>query len=343
MLIEKSKMQCVYCLRTKSENDYQKREHVIPQCFGKFSPDNLILYETVCDDCNQYFGEKIELYFGRDSFEGIERLKHGIKPQKPLKHPRRVKSKIYEGEWKGVIVRERYQDQSKGIGLEKVIQAGFYNKYTHGYDYFEPNDIPSAEELQKYGYDIKNKTVWLIAEEGNELTSLITLLKKKGIKVSSSDKLIKKDRIGERFKIQTELTIDRIILRGLSKIAFNYLCYIAGKEFLLNNDFNEIRQFIRYGEGKSERFVKVNVPPILYDDQQFEKFRIKVTEGHLIIAGWKSLNLFSKVSLFNSNTFLIKLCQSFSGIWRPIKSGHHFDVNSKKVSRLGSISKKIMH
>jgi len=342
MLIEKIEMKCVYCSKTKSINDYQKREHVIPQCFGKFFPDNLILSETVCDDCNQYFGEKIELYFGRDSFEGIERLRHGIKPKKTLKHPRRVKSKIYEGEWKGVIVRERYQDQANGIGLEKVLQAGFYNKYTDGYDYFEPKDIPSAEELQKSGYDIKTKTVWLIAEEGKELNSLIDLLNKKGIKVSSSDKLSKKDRIGERFKVQTELTIDRIIFRGLSKIAFNYLCYIAGKEFLLNDDFNEIRQFIRYGEGKSDKFVEVNVPPILFDDQQLEKFRIKVTEGHLIIAGWKGMNLFSKVSLFNSNTFLANLCQSFKGIWRPIKSGHHFDVVSKKVSRLGSISKRFM-
>ena len=160
-------MQCIYCKKAKDKNYFTNREHVIPQCFGKFYPDNLILYETVCDECNQYFGEKIELFLGRDSFEGIERLRHGIKPKKPLEHPRRVKSKICEGESKGVIIRERYQGHSKGIGIEKVIQAGFYNKYTDGYDYFEPNDIPSSDELQESGYDIKNKTVWLIAEEGN--------------------------------------------------------------------------------------------------------------------------------------------------------------------------------
>ena len=335
-------MKCIYCLETKTKSSYQKREHVIPQCFGKFTPDNIILYDHVCDDCNKYFGEKIELFLGRDSLEGIERLRHRIKPKKQLKNRRRVKSKICEGEWKGVIVTERYQDQSKQIGLEKVVQAGFYNKFKHEYDYFEPKDIPTADELQRNGYDTKSKTVWLIAEEGDELDSLNDLLNKKGVKVNSSDKLIKQDRIGERFKIQTKLIIDRVIFRGLSKIAFNYLSYVAGKELLLQDDFNDIRRFIRYDEGKSDRFLGVNVPPILYDDQKLEKFGVKVTEGHLIIVGWKGLNLFSKVSLFNTSTYLINLCQTFSGIWRPIKSGHHFDVNSKKVSKLGSISREFM-
>ncbi len=157
-------MKCIYCLETKSKNSYKKREHVIPQCFGKFSPDNMILYESVCDDCNQYFGNKIELFFGRDSLEGIERLRHGIKPRKPLKNPRRVQSKICEGEWKGVIVRERYKDQSNEIGLEKVVQAGFYNKFKFGYDYFEPKDIPSGDELQRNGYAYAyNNLAWIMA------------------------------------------------------------------------------------------------------------------------------------------------------------------------------------
>lgn len=335
-------MRCIYCLEEKTKNSYKKREHVIPQCFGKFSPDNIILYETVCDECNQYFGEKIELFFGKDSFEGIERLRHGIKPKKLLKNRRRVKSKICEGEWKGVIVVERYQDESDEIGLEKVVQAGFYNKYKHEYDYFEPKDIPSAEELQRNGYDVKGKTVWLIAEEGDELDSLISLLKQKGVNVRSRSEFVKKDRIGEWFKIETNLTIDRVIFRGLSKIAFNYLAYVAGKEILIKDEFDDIRKFIRYDEGQSDRFVDFNVPPILYDDQRLDKFRIKVTEGHLIIVGWKGLSLFSKVSLFNTSTYLIKLCHHFKGIWRPIKSGHHFDVKSKKVSKPGSISKDII-
>jgi len=332
-------MKCIYCLEAKKEEYFTNREHVIPQCFGKFAPDNLILYQTVCDECNQYFGEKIELFLGRDSLEGIERLRHGIKAKKALRNRRRVKSKVYEGEWKGVIVTEKAQKNSNEIGLEMVLQAGFYNKFKHEYDYFEPEDIPRADDLLKNGYDFKNKMVWMIAKEGSELDSLVELLNKKGVQVKSNNHLVRQTKEGEKVTVESNLVIDRVIFRGLSKIAFNYLALIAGKDLVLDSAFDQIRRFIRNDEGKSENFVAVNVPPILYEDQRLEKFRAKVTQGHLIIVGWKEPDLFSKVSLFNTTTYLIKLCQRFSGIWRPIKAGHHFNIKNRRVERLGSISK----
>ncbi len=335
-------MKCIYCLEIKSKEDYRKREHVIPQCFGKFTPDNLILYETVCDDCNQYFGESIELFFGRDSFEGIERLRHGIRPKKPLKNRRRIKSEVYEGEWKGVIVTEVAQENSREIGLKMAAQAGFYNKYKHGYDYFEPEDIPDADSLRRNGYELQSKIVWMIAEEGDKLDSLVELLNKKGIRVSANCHLIKEAEIGEQVIVQTNLVIDRIILRGFSKIAFNYLSFIAGRDLLFSDDFDDIRRFVRYDEGESDDFITVNASPILYEDQMLDRFRVKVTEGHLIILGWKNTDLLSKVSLFNTSTYLIKLCTMFSGIWRPVKSGHHFNLENRSVEELRSISKRVL-
>ena len=109
-------MICIYCLQDKSLSEFQKREHVLPQCFGTFTPDNLILKEIVCDDCNQYFGDKLELYLGRDSIWGIERYRHGIKPTKKYKH-QRMKFKVLEGALKGVIVSPLYSDKGEGIDL----------------------------------------------------------------------------------------------------------------------------------------------------------------------------------------------------------------------------------
>lgn len=60
-------MKCIYCLEDKPISEYRKREHVIPQCFGNFMPNNLILHKTVCDNCNQYFGDIIELNLGKDT------------------------------------------------------------------------------------------------------------------------------------------------------------------------------------------------------------------------------------------------------------------------------------
>jgi len=131
-------------------------------------------------------------------------------------------------------------------------------------------------------------------------------------------------------------------MRGFCKIAFNYLAYVAGIGFILSPEFNPIRNFIRRGEGESDRFFEVNLPPILREDQQLEKFGAKATEGHLIIVEWHGRDVVSKVSLFNTSTFGILLCKDFQGIWRPIKSGHHFDVEKREVTRLKSFPRDLM-
>ena len=310
------------------------------QCLGRFSPDNLILYWSVCDDCNQYFGDKLELFLGRDSYESIERRKHGIEPKKSLKNKRRVKSKIIDGEWKGTIVEDTKADEPGQIGIRHLIQAGFYNKYTDEYVYYEPKDIPTGDQLEKEGFDLK-KNIWMIADE-SELPELIEVLIKKGINISPEDDLTQPSHLLGTVLVESEVTIDRTISRALSKIAFNYLAYIAGSGVLLRDDFNDIRQFIRFGVGDLNKFFAANVSPILYEDQKLKQFNTKITQGHLINVGWRKDSIVSQISPFNSNTYAVILCPSYKGIWFPIKSGHHFDIKTKKVSQLFSVSKKIL-
>ena len=334
-------MQCIYCNEDKSKSFYEKREHVIPQAFGRFT-NNPILKKCVCDECNQFFGDKIELFLGRDTFESIERLRHGMNPKEPLRNRRRIKSKIRSGPWKGVIVKDMYLAETGCIAIEKAIQAGFYHSERGEYDFFELNYIPTGKELNERGYAIKNAQIWLIAEDGEEIDKLISKLNKQGINVKSKTDLIKQEPPRSIVPVETEITIDRTIMRGFCKIAFNYLAFVAGSDFVLLPYFDDVRRFIRFGEGDSNRFFGVNLPPILYDDQQLDKIGAKVTEGHLIIVGWSGLRLVSKLSLFNTQTFGINLCKDFKGIWRPIKSGHHFDLETKEVTRLVSIPKHLI-
>ena len=333
-------MKCIYCLQDKPKNEFKKREHVIPQCLGRFSPDNLILYKCVCDSCNQYFGDKLELFLGRDSYESIERKRHGIEPKKPLKNKRRVKSKIIDGEWKGVIVEDAKADEPGEIGIKNSIQAGFYNKFTNEYIYYEPKDIPSAAQLVKEGYDLK-KTIWMFADE-SELPQLIETLKSKGIKISTKNDFIQPSPPVGSVLVESEVTIDRTISRALSKIAFNYLAYIAGSKIVLRDEFNGIRQFIRFGEGDLKKYFAVNVSPILHDDQKIQKFKAKITQGHLVNVEWRKRAIVSKVSPFNSYTYAVLLCSNYNGIWFPIKSGHHFDIETREVTKLLSVSKSIL-
>lgn len=335
-------MKCVYCKEDKPFSKYQNREHVIPQGFGKVATNNLILRNIVCDDCNTYFGEKIELFLCKDSFEGIERLRHGVKPKKSLKNSRRIKSKVHSGQLKGLIVKEKKLGENDRIDVEKELQAGFYNTLRRVYDYFEPNDIPTAEELCLKGYDLKTKKIEIIAEEGREYNFIVQHLASLGIKLKLDEMTTAKDISAENIEIESDILLDKTIMRGLCKIAFNYFAFTVNKPFVLNKAFDPIRRFIRFGEGKGDDFLGVNLPPILYYDQKLEKYGAKVTEGHLIILGWNGNRLVSKLSLFNSLTYGVEFCKNFDGVWLPINSGHHFNLKTKEISKLLSLSKQML-
>jgi hypothetical protein len=334
-------MKCIYCLQDKSKSSFQKREHVIPQFFGRFTPDNLILRELVCDECNQFFGDKIELFWGRDSLESILRLKHGLRPKDSLKNRKRVRSKIHEGDFKGAIVREKLDEFGK-IGAELSIQAGFFHKDRKEYDYFEIGNIPFSDELVERGYEIKNCTILLIGYN-EEIKLLEKELNEKGIPIKGDSKLLKKPEPSGMIQIESEATLDRVIMRGICKIAFNYLAYHTSNRFVLKNIFNGIRNYIRYDNGDSEVYLSVNQPPILHADRRLEKIGKKVTEGHLIVLGWKNgRTIISKLSFFNAHTYGITLCNDYDGLWIPFKSGHHFDIRTKEVSKLFAISNALI-
>jgi hypothetical protein len=334
-------LRCIYCLEERPRSSFRRKEHVIPRAFGKFV-NNLVLKDSVCDDCNQFFGNEIELYLGRDTFESIERLRHSINPKEPLRERKRIKSKIRNGVLKGVIVRERGLGKSGRIDVVRVVQAGFYHTQRDEYEFFEPKDIQSVKEMEERGYTIKNKQILLIAKEGEEVEKLIDKLNALGFSLKSETVLVEEEPPEATVSIETDITLDKTIMRGFCKIAFNYLAYVAGTGFVLYDDLNPIRTFIRKGEGESDRFISVNLRPILHEDQWLEKTGAKVTQGHLINVKWIGRNVVSKVSLFNTHTFGILLCKDYQGIWRPIKSGHHFDVEKKEVTRLLSISKALV-
>ncbi|MBI3305415.1 hypothetical protein HYZ80_03795 [Candidatus Parcubacteria bacterium] len=80
----------------------------MPQSFGRFQ-DNFTLNgqdhpHIVCDCCNQYFGDNLEINLARDTFEGIYRYEIGVKKPEEFKSAgkrSRLKIEVAEGEFKG--------------------------------------------------------------------------------------------------------------------------------------------------------------------------------------------------------------------------------------------------
>ena len=90
-------MKCIYCLEEKPSDYFKKTEHVLPQSFGRFK-NNFTLNKVVCDDCNKYFGDHLEISLGRDTFEGMSRFEHKIKKPKDFKSPGKKRQAHYQSE-----------------------------------------------------------------------------------------------------------------------------------------------------------------------------------------------------------------------------------------------------
>ena len=68
---------CIYCQRADPPCGFT-REHVLLAAFGFFR-DAPTLPNSVCAECNQYFGDHLDRLLARDSAEAVLRLHHGIK------------------------------------------------------------------------------------------------------------------------------------------------------------------------------------------------------------------------------------------------------------------------
>jgi hypothetical protein len=337
-------IKCIYCLKEKKSDEFRKREHIMPQMFGRFK-NNLILRAFVCDNCNQYFGDNLELILGRDTLEGILiRCKYGMKKDILPKKYERLKFKIISGKHKGKIVRPVFAKNIGDLQLEEVLQVGIYNRDKQAYDYFEPENIPHSKQLKERGYI--GAKINLIVSSDEEMNYLMDFLKKKGLHIKWADGMNSSNNIEKIEKVEARGTIkiDSIIYRAISKIAFNYLAYNTDKEFVLKKDFNGIRNFIRYGKGDPEDYFGVNETSILYEDSILEKYckGKKITNGHLIILERRGFKIISKISIFNLTTYLITLCANINGILRLLNCGHHYDINSKEVNSLISVNPKLI-
>ena len=146
---------------------------------------------------------------------------------------------------------------------------------------------------------------------------------------------------GGNISVEVGFTINKGIRRCMAKYAFNYLAFVCGTAFVLEEDFDIVRRFIRCGNMPSYPIVVEQLGPILRDDSQGRR----QTSGHLMTLDWAAsgFDLVGQVSLFNSITYSISLTRGYSGlIWRPIRSGLHFDIRKNRVEPLTSISQALL-
>ena len=321
---------CIYCMR-KLDADEFKTEHVIPQAFGKFEA-NLTLNESVCGECNQYFGDKLELIFARDSFEAYDRVRHGLKLPAELHdllHERLTFALADEGKWTGF--RLMLRDDAGTVVVGPVPQVRFCSSQGNEQIFVTELELENPDESLLKKIDLNGEIAIFSPSESVE-GNLIEALTRMGVefKKEGNAPFPKIDETDIEVEVQTK--IDQIVKRCVAKIAFNYLTYTSGAAFVHGDNFNVVRSFIREGQVPDYLLVRVTDDPILSDDQR----HYRQTDGHLVTVNWtpEKQHVIAQVSLFNRITYHVSLARGFSGFWREIRSGHLFDIGSRSISGL---------
>lgn len=332
MLIRVATMpRCIYCLEDKPKDRFRKTEHVLPQSFGTFE-SNLTLRGVVCDECNQYFGDHLELALARDTFEGHSRFIYGVKdPEefRPFGRRSRIIIRIKEGPFKGAYAYREYSAEAAQVVLQPLPQVGFLMAPSQKYEYFLLDEIPNEQQLRERGFESQHeRAICGIAVDEEPLRERLA---EKGIQFRYRAEIVP-PRQSQSLLCEVEGTIDQNIFRAIAKIAFNYLLYWQGLDFLFESPFNTARRYIRYGETPGYKMIAIRDEAILADEPIVGERRL----GHLITTSWAQdgVSVLGQVSIFNWVTYCVSLLRDYTSTCRDIRRGHFFDVSTRKILEL---------
>ncbi len=323
-------MRCIYCLEDKPGESFAKAEHIIPQSFGSFQ-NNFTLHGIVCDKCNQYFGNNLEIDLGRDTFEGISRYEYGTKSPnefKSLGRRSRFSLKVVDGVCKGVHSYLAYSKELNTVACKPLPQVGFLDQASQEYKYFLLEEIPNKAELAAQGFDYINK----VRAFGDSFEKVKRALADKGIFSEFQEEIALPEGESGKWLFEGEGSIDKTICRAIAKISFNYLVYWHGVDLALQGDFDPIRFYIRKGEQGTDPFLMVRNQSILVDELSQESRRLT----HIITLNWaqNGLSIVSQVSLFNLLSYTVQLAKSYSGQISSLRKGHFFNLNDRRIYEL---------
>lgn len=319
---------CVYCRKTIAARF--PKEHVVPKAFGRFR-DNLTV-GCVCGDCNGFFSHELELFLTRDSAEALLRVRYGLKTKggrRNLGKSRVVVRVISPGNWYGARVAIERDPTGTIVSAAPLPQVAFQKFGEREWKWFLADELEQTKQWERYRTNANTKIVGtphaVVQQLADKLVAMGVVFKKRGAF----------EKHGGNVEVFAESILDDIIFRGMAKIAFNFLAYTKGAEFVLRSDFDAIRQYIRFGTQPRRPPVIVSKIPILSgDDASYRQ-----TNGHVIVVDWDKVNegIVSWVSLFNHLTYHVVLCDDYSGVWHPLDCGRHFDLETLTISEVRGI------
>lgn len=325
----------MYCKEYKLSKDFNK-EHIIPRSFGTFKAKEVTLIQAVCEDCNNYFSKELETDLGRDSVYGIMyRSKVGILNHQKFiqeRHHKKNLSDSYINHKEHGYLLVDFTDFANPIHPEFQISIASQLRVMNSTKGIKAN-VRISHKLSK----VFLKNIGLCFEPGfielylahenalDEYEKINSLLIPAGIVMPRCH--LSQIYMGQqKEELHFYSIIGPSILRGIAKIAFNYFTSQYGKSVVLQECFDCLRNYIRYGANVNYQVVNLVRKKIYYQRQLNGKSR----EGHVfIISQDQNNNVYVVASLFNSHTYEIVLCQNYPLVIP--KTGSFFDIKDKKI------------
>jgi hypothetical protein len=320
-------IKCIYCSENKDATHFKRKEHVLPQSFGKFK-DNLTLINTVCDECNQFFGDNLENYLAYDTFEGgTTRYEAGIKELiefKSLGKRSRMEYKIQEGPHIGAYMYRKYNEDANSITWFPCPQVGFL-KNTGQYEWFMLTNKPSKELITSDIYLLSDpKCCIILGCNESEQGQIICEYGLKGVE----EIIVSQEKDKTNYLFEYTATLNEIDFRVRAKIAFNYLTYYQGKDFVLDDRFNVCRDYIRWGKIPEVPNRRVLNRRFFPDGKR--------RNVHIIAVHWDETekSLVARVSLFDYLQYIIRLTKDNDQKCNLIQKGHIFNIKQMNIVEL---------
>lgn len=321
---------CIYCLNEKAEESFDK-EHVIPQNFGTFSGSSPVLSNCeVCKECNGNFGSTIDNNLTRLSPYSI--LKSMFLPNNTYYSQRTFIEKVGQP-YRGARMEFSWGDN--GVLNHKFLtQVGLKRKLETDYTFFTFEELKNFLKKETLGPShrfFKGDAV-CVYKNDEQLEALYKKVLndlKIGKKEDVTEKLTGKDYFQATYDL-----FDRDLLRAFFKVGFNYLTFCTSKQYVLQPEFNFIRNFIRNDD--AQELPPVDFRSVTNGILNFENVKHKITLEWIQIKHESSslfiFSLIARVTFFSSPPWIITFTKEI--LERPfgLPKGHIFELSSMTAS-----------
>jgi hypothetical protein len=289
----------------------------------------------VCDDCNQYFGDNLENFLARDTYEGLLRFTEDTRSTTSYRNlgiRSTISFRINEGIYKNSLAYLEPNEQSEVLELHPLPQIGFKLKNAFEYDFYLMSAFPTRDEFNFAKYDLQNSKAFMIL--GIDIESASEKLSSIGLAFYQNSSEKSPFIQGGTLEVEVTSHITETIQRCISKIAFNYLAYWNDSEVMLHNTFDKVRNFIRYGTRTEIPILHYSEIPIMQDEPDLEHRRF----GHILTVNKNSYGdaIIANVSLFNFISYKCLLSWGSLANNVILNKGSFFNLADLRILEIGN-------